>query len=571
MGELTWTTALPDWETRLLKGDSLIAVRPLFPTMANKAVMILAKFVMADVIGKPRFGDVTQQWVYDFVGAIFGSQDPQSFRRLINYFFLLIPKKNGKSTLAAGLMMTAMEMEMELGVRDYAEYLIIAPTKDIADNSFDVAKSIIENDAEMSLYYHVQPHTRTIKNLVSKSTLQVMAADDKTVGGSKATGVLIDELHLFGKMANAEAVLSEATGGMVSRIDGFVIYLSTQSSEPPAGVFRAELQMARDIRDGKIANPHYLPVLYEFPPAMVASKDYENPQNFKLVNPNWGFSVDEKTLLTKYHKAKSSPEPAALPEFFAKHLNVQTGVALRSQDWAGAEFWQQNTVAELADLAVLIEQSEVLTVGIDGGGLDDLLGLAVVGRSRADGVTLLVWTHAWANPSVLARHQEIAPRLQDFATDGTATLTAKYGDDVVELAEFVAQVHQSGKLAVIGVDTYGMKDILNALETAGIAQADYVRGVPQGGQLTGTINETAKMLAKGTLKHGGGGMMAWVVGNAKVVEQGNNIRITKQVSGRGKIDPLMALFDGMYPMLDNPPAPNVGMDTWLGNMVVSGA
>lgn len=569
MNTPNWTTALPDWETRLLKGDSLIGVRPLFPSMANKAVQIFARFVLADVIGKPRFGDVTQAWTYDFIGAVFGAQDPSSLRRLISYFFLFIPKKNGKSTLAAGLMMTALEMEMQLGVRDYSEYLIIAPTKDIADNSFVVAKSIIASDPEMALYYHVQPHTRTITNMVSRSVLKVMAADDKTVGGSKATGVLVDELHLFGKMGNAEAVLSEATGGLVSRIDGFVVYLSTQSTEPPAGVFRAELEMARNIRDGKIANPNYLPVLYEFPPRMIESGDYKNPANFRLVNPNWGFSVDEKTLLTKYHKAQASPEPAALPEFFAKHLNVQTGVALRSQNWAGAEFWQQAADPELADLGSLIAQSEVLTVGIDGGGLDDLLGLAVVGRSRADGQTLLVWTHAWANPSVLSRRQEIAPRLQDFAAEGTATLTAAYGDDVRDVAAICRQVHQSGKLAVIGVDTYGMKDILRALEDAGIAPDNYVRGIPQGGQLTGTINETAKMLAKGSLKHGGGSLMAWVVGNAKVSDQGNNIRITKQVSGCGKIDPLMALFDAMYPMLENPQAPG-SLDDWLDNIVVAG-
>ncbi|MDK4635462.1 terminase large subunit, partial [Kingella kingae] len=72
------------------------------------------------VMGQPRIGDVTRQWVYDFVGAIFGAQNPQTYRREINSFFLLISKKNGKSTTAAAIMLTAMEMDP----RESAEYLI---------------------------------------------------------------------------------------------------------------------------------------------------------------------------------------------------------------------------------------------------------------------------------------------------------------------------------------------------------------------------------------------------------------------------------------------------------------
>lgn len=83
-------------------------------------------------------------------------------------------------------------------------------------------------------------------------------------------------------------MLREAVGGMASRPEGFVMYTTTQSNEPPAGVFKKKLQYARDVRDGKIHDPHFLPVIFEHPPEMVASGEHLLLDNLAMVNPNFG-------------------------------------------------------------------------------------------------------------------------------------------------------------------------------------------------------------------------------------------------------------------------------------------
>ena len=239
---------------------------------------------MSDLANKPRFGKVARQWAMDFPRAIFGAYDPESGARRIREFFMLISKKNSKSTLSAGIMLTALVLNW----REGAKFMIIAPTKKVASNSFDQAVGMIRNDPHLAAILHIQGYGRLIRHRLTNATLEILAADSDTVTGTIATGVLIEEIHEFGKKERAEAMFLEAKGGIASRPEGFVIYLTTHSEEPPAGVFKKLLQYARDVRDGKIIDPQFLPVLYEFPNWMLEADLHKKPENFYITNPNLG-------------------------------------------------------------------------------------------------------------------------------------------------------------------------------------------------------------------------------------------------------------------------------------------
>lgn len=293
---------------------------------------------------------------------------------------------------------------------------------------------MVKHEEELDDLFQVQTHIKTITHRTTGATLKVVAADSNTVGGKKSVGTLVDEVWLFGKQANAENMLREAIGGLASRPEGFVIYLTTQSDDPPAGVFLQKLRYARDVRDGKIHDPCFVPVIFEHPPDMVERKEHLLSENLGMVNPNLGYSVDQAFLEREFRKAKEGGEES-FRGFLAKHANVEIGLALRSDRWAGADYWEGQGVQRLS-LEDLIARSEVIDVGIDGGGLDDLLGLAVAGREAGTGNWLL-WTHAWAHPSVLERRKAEAARFEDFSKDGDLTLVEVIGDDVDELAGYV--------------------------------------------------------------------------------------------------------------------------------------
>lgn len=552
---MQWTTACPDWWRRLAAGESIIPP-PLFPDEAEASLEVFKGLKIVDAPGSPTIEASCAPWVLAFAGAVFGSYNSETGERLIREVMLCIPKKNSKSTIAAGIMLTALIRNWRLS----AEFIILAPTKEIADNSFIPAKDMVNNDDELKALLHVQPHLRLITHRETGATLKVVAADSDVVGGKKAVGVLIDEAWLFGKNPKAADMIREATGGLLSRPEGFIIWLTTQSNEPPAGVFKSKLTYARGVRDGRIDDNRFLPIIYEFSKEMIESGEARKPENFHLVNPNIGYSVDRPTLERLHMQAEIDGE-AEMRGFLAKHLNIEIGLALMSDSWVGAAFWEPQA-KEGMTLDDLLEQCEVIVVGGDGGGLDDLLGLAVVGRVR-ESRTWLHWAHAWAHPSVLDRRKSEAPRLRNLEATGDLTIVEKIGDDVDQLAAIVARINEAGLLDKVGLDPAGIGAVLDALADVGIDEEQIV-GISQGWKLTGAIKTTERRLAEGTLIHCGQPLMAWSCGNAKGVPSANAFLITKQASGTAKIDPLMATFNAVSLMALNPEARG-GLDDYLNH------
>ena len=535
--------------------EVLTPCAPLFPAEAAAARDIFDQLRIVDVLGKPTFGEVSRPWVTSFVEAIFGAYDPTSGRRLITEFFMLISKKNTKSTTAAGIMLTALLLNW----RESAEFLILAPTVEVANNSFKPARDAIKADEELDSMLLVQDHIRTITHRVTGAVLKVVAAESDTVSGKKATGVLVDELWAFGTKPNAHSMLLEATGGLTSRPEGFVIYLSTQSDEPPAGVFDEKLKYARDVRDGKIEDNRFMPVLYEFPERMLRARMHLDKKNFYVTNPNLGASVDVPYIEREFDKNLRAGE-AELKSFLAKHLNIQVALSLAADRWAGADFWETAAQPGLT-LQRILETSEVVTIGIDGGGLDDLLGVCVLGRERGTR-RWLHWAHAWAHRIVLDRRKDIANDLLGFEKDGDLTIVANPGDDVQAVADLICGIRDKGLLPeenAIGVDAAGIGDINDELttEARGFTLNKEIKAVGQGWRLNGAIKTTERKVAGRDLVHCNTRLMNFCVGNAKAEVRSNATLITKQVSGSAKIDPLMATFNAVAFMAMNPEAVNM--------------
>jgi phage terminase large subunit-like protein len=547
---MPWDLSCRDWEERLSQGRSLVPTLPLFEAEADRAAAVYDSLKLPDVPGTPTFAEAGGEWFRDIVRALLGSLDPATNTRFVRELFLMVAKKNSKTTNGGALMMTAALTCR----RPRGEFLFVGPTQAIADTGFNQAVGMVLADEALEARVHIQEHVKRITVKKTGVRLQIKSFDTKILTGAKPIGTLIDELHLLGEIPDADRVIGQLRGGMLPFPEAFLAFITTQSERAPAGVFRAELMKARAIRDGRLQGA-MLPVLYEMPEALLRGTAWREPQNWHMANPNMGRSVTLARLEDDYADAVAKGD-GELRRWASQHLNVEIGLALRSDRWEGADYWERNADQALT-FDALIARSDVVVVGIDGGGLDDLLGFAALGRD-AKTRDWLHWGHAWAHQSVLERRKEIAPTLRDFEAQGDLTICAEPGDDVLAVAELIERLADEGLLPeknAVGVDPAGITEIVDELEARNITvEGERIIGIRQGWTLSNTIKTTARRLAAETLRHAGQPLLAWSVGNAKIEPKGNAALITKQAAGSAKIDPLMALFNAVALMAKNPSA-----------------
>ncbi|WP_368517472.1 terminase large subunit [Rhizobium sp.] len=544
--------ACPDWWSKLQAGQTPIADVPINKAKAAKALAFFNRLRLPDVPGNPPLADACGDWFKDILCAFLASEDPETKLRLVWELLCMVPKKNSKTTYVAALGLTALYME-EAPNR---QMLIVAPSQNISERCFGQAQLMIENDPKLSEIFKVQGSEKSITRHKTGTQLDVKTFDTSIVTGEIPVLTIIDELHELGKVSKAVRVMQQIRGGGITKQRGQVLMITTQSDEPPAGIWRTELDKARAIRDGKGGpSPIMLPVLYEFPVELQRNKDYwSDKRNWHCVLPNLNLSIDPQALVDDYdNNGKVSKETEQV--WASQHLDIEIGIGLGGDGWSGAVHWGDCIDEKLTGLDELLRRSEVCTIGIDWGGADDLAALYVLGRETGS-KRWIGWGKAWARPTVFEQRKSIASRLRQFEQDQDLIISKSGEEQAASAAMICKKVLGSGLLPEeggIGLDSAGVALLVDALEEEGMSDP-LVKAVMQGWKLQTAISSVPLKLEGKRFIHGGQPIMDWSVGNAKQELKGSNYVVTKEISGAAKIDMLMALFNAAMLMFRNPVA-----------------
>lgn len=544
-----------------------MAFVPLNEKRAAKALAFFNRLRLPDVPGFPLLKDACGDWFRDIMVAFLASEDPETKQRLVWELLCMVPKKSSKTTYVAALALTALYLEDAPN----RQMLIVAPSQNISERCFDQAQGMIRLDQRLKAVFKVQDHLKCIERRKTGTKLNVKTFATDIITGEIPILTIVDELHELGEKAKAASVMQQIRGGGITMQGGQLLMITTQSPGQPAGIFKNEIKKGRAIRDGKGgAAPIMLPVFYEYPPELQRNEEFwRDRKNWPLILPNLGRSIDRERLEADYeNNGKANIEAEKI--WLSQHLNIEIGVGFADDGWRGADFWEGAADKRLADLDELLNRSEVVTFGGDGGGLDDLLAAAVIGREKKTR-HWLCWSHAWVNRKVLKLRPDIASKLQDFQEEGSVTI-CNVPDDMTGLGDAFEKVIKSGLLPQkngVGLDPNNVAAMIEEFNRRGMTD-EMLRRLMQGPALSPAWWGIERKLDDLTFFHGGTALMNWVVGNAKVESKGNAILITKQMAGRAKIDPLIAIGCAAILMSWNPsPAPTFDFSEFLANAVMT--
>lgn len=542
------STACPDWHEKLEAGQIPISDAVLdayaYTDEAERAVRVFSRLRLGDVVGNPTTIEAGCDWFLPIVRVLFGSLDPRTDERAIREIMCLTPKKCGKTTFAALLIL----VDLLICKTPRQSWLLIAPTVDSAKLAFNQMKAAVELDPALSAVLDVSGGLGTspmrIRNRRTGGLVTIRPFDARSLTGVRQN-TMCDELHLLSELSGADRAFGQARGALMSDSRSFSFWITTQSERPPKGIFRQQLDRGRATRSGENDDPSFLFVAYE----PDATDKPDDPETWKLVIP-----PSAPIKISDMQRAYSSAVAAGESEkhrWLSQHVNVEIGTSVQEEGWPVARYWDRLTDPDLRptfeSMRTALDRCTHCTIGIDVGGSDDMSSVCMLFMDENDRDDVWrVTSRAWLTTDGLALRPQFGGDWSDLMDEGTLSRLEHVGDDIDAVLELVRTVHEAGKLAGIGIDPYGAADLVRALqiylgETDDTPEGErYIHGIAQNFTLTAPILSMERKAGAGKLRHDGSKLLRMAIGNAVLVPRG--------ISGVGferraarKIDPLMAM------------------------------
>jgi phage terminase large subunit-like protein len=498
---------------------------------ADKAVRFftLLKHTAGDYGGKPF---VLEPWQSnEIVRPLFGWKRADG-KRLYREAYVRVARKNGKSTLAAGLEALLLFADGEPGARVYSA----AVDRDQAREVFDAVSEMIRGSDVLSPEKNprVKVYARSIlyepTTLPGTARLKLLGSDTKKTHGLNASGVVIDELHAH-PTRDLYDVLSTSVG---ARSQPLVISITT------AGVWAADSicvekdEYTRAVAVGHVSDPAFLGVIY----ALDEQDDWKDEDVWLKANPNLGVSISADYLRRERDKAAASP--AAQNTFRMLHTNEWVQQSTR---WIDLSLWDENAGSVVEpDLA-----GKVCYGGLDLASVSDLTAWVMLfpGSCRDHEECVQVLARFFCPESVIAKGRN-ARLYQQWVQGGWLEQTGGNATDYAFVRERITR--DAGKFRVenLNVD-YLFQGAQLASEL--IDESLPINAMRQGFMAFALpMKEFERLLLERKLHHGGNPILRWMADNVVVRrDPAGNLKPDKEKS-REKIDGIVALVMALEPL-----------------------
>ena len=468
-----------------------------------------------------------EDWQAFLISQIFGwvDKDDPAKRRFVEVT-LEIPRKNGKTTLAAVISLACAYLDDEARGQVY----MAATGQKQARLCFETAWHAVRTTEGLSKRIKISAHNLLInKNF---TYIRYISSEAGQIEGTNPSCVIFDEEHLQPSNELREALRL----GMGARKNPLFISISTAGANKNFPYFQ-HVRNCKKILDGLIENERHLPVIYE----PNEDLDWEDPQTWRMANPNFGVSVDPELFEQDYIEAKN--ETSKQPGFLTKRLNIWADSA---KTWIDSKKWA--SCGE--NLKIEDFYGKECYIGLDLGSTGDFSALSIIyPNEKRDHFTLFTRFYI---PEIMADKRSRADQINfnNWARQGFIKLTEGDATDYNVIKADILDICSKNKYKPIAYDkALASMFMVQLMNDHAIKVESFSQSI---GNVTGPTKQFYEWIIQGKLVHDNNPVMAWMISNVEIYQDdaNGNYKIHKGKS-KNKVDGPCSTVNAIGRMLED--------------------
>jgi len=479
-----------------------------------------------------------EPWQVFVVASIFGWIDRETKRRRFRVADLFVPRKNAKSTVAAGIGLYMGFVDREFGAEVYSG----ATSEKQAHEVFGPAKLMAARSPDFVARFGISVRASSISSVDTNSRFQPLIG--KPGDGASPSCAIVDEYHEH----PTEELYDTMRTGMVARSQPLMLVITT-AGDNIAGPCYAHQKNLQEVLEGVVEDERRFGIIF----TVDDGDDWTSEEALIKANPNYGVSVDPEELLAQQAEAVRDPRKQAT--FQTKHLNIWVASA---SPWLAMEEWR---AGEDPELKLEDFKGEPCWIGVDLANTTDIASLCLVFKRVIGGDEhyYAFWRHFLPEGVIESPENK---HYQGWARQGWLQKTSGSMIHQPAIERLLLADAERHLIKEVAFDQWGAPGIIGNLQNEGFE----VLIVPlQARHLSAPMKWIDGLVKCRRLHHNGDPVAAWAVNNVEVKPDQNDNWFPRKQNRAKKTDPAIALILAVSRAMVG--QTDEGIEGWLNSTV----
>ncbi|MEN3158285.1 terminase TerL endonuclease subunit [Alkalimonas sp. NCh-2] len=457
-----------------------------------------------------------EAWQKLIICCVFGWLHKKTNLRRFTEAYCEIPRKNGKTVIAAGIGLYMLVADGEFGAEVYCG----ATTEKQAWEVFRPAKLMLEKTPDLTTLAGIEVMAKNISIPSDGSRFEPLIGNPGD--GSSPSCSLIDEYHEHDKPDLYETMLT----GMGSR-EHPLMFIITTAGFNLAGPCYDKRRQVQQMLDGVMPNEELFGIIY----GIDVDDDWQDPAVLKKANPNFGISVSEDYLLKQQQDAIRYP--SRTNSFLTKHLNVW--VSARST-WLNMADWHK-----CADIALSLEQfvGKSCWLSVDLASKTDICSLGFLFKEMLESgrIRWTYFTRSYLPEGALQRAGNNRAAYETWVNSGHLVLMDGDEIDFDQIRDDIKDLSSKFDIVELPYDPWRATQLAHQLMKDGANVIEYRNTVQN---MSPAMREWEAAITSGRFRHAADPVLTWMASNVVAKADAKDNIYPRKERDENKIDGIIA-------------------------------